>query len=120
METKTQELKWKTLAEVEKYFKNSEVDFKTREIQWLELFVESLNEDVRKNLSVYKNRLLGPQRVTLEELLIKGKEGNALSIANWLNISVEEAKRRPILGGWKKEKTKGYISEIPEAYSDNG
>lgn len=89
-----------------------------KKIEWLEVFSSKLPSDARSKVNLYKNRKLGVESTSLEELLVKANK-NAEDVAQWLVSSIENTVKRPPFGSWKKQKTKGHISHIAEAYSDN-
>ncbi len=100
--------------------KTSKIRFENAEkIEWLERFREHLPDEIWPRVNLYKNRLLGDEQTTLEDLLLSANE-DAQKVAVWLTESVESTKTRRPFGSWKKKKNKGPILHIPEAYSDNG
>ncbi len=79
-------------------------------------FIAQIDPQLRKHLSTYRHRPLGPRRLSLEQILIEGYE-DVSCINEWLKDSLEQTRRRT--NTLQKYK---HISPpiITEAYYDNG
>lgn len=88
-------------------------------IEWLEEFIAELPEDLVTRIGLYKNREIGQNSESLEDIMVKS-DMTAKKAAKELINALNRSNNRPSLGSWKKEKTLGKIDQIPEAYSDNG
>ncbi|MBV1928881.1 MAG: hypothetical protein KUG81_05155 [Gammaproteobacteria bacterium] len=88
-------------------------------LEWLESFSKYVPDDLKLKISLYKNRKLGAEAETLEDIIIKSnilpKEAGLLLVE-----SIDKKQDREPFGSWKKNKNKGSIVHLSEAYTDNG
>ncbi|GEM_PF-4896084 len=88
-------------------------------IEWLEEFADALPSEIKTNISLYRNRIIGTKEKTLEEVLMESND-NPKEVASQLIQSIKSIADRPAVGSWMKTKNLGLISGIYEAYMDNG
>lgn len=88
-------------------------------LEWLERFSNNVPDDIKPKISLYKNRKLGTKNERLEDIIIESNI-SAKDAALLLVTSIENKQGRKPFGSWKKNKNKGSIVHISEAYTDNG